>query len=159
MNIKALTIAAVFVLVCGQAEAGSFCATTRELDGLNVRALQTKLMVGAIACGQRKEYNSFIRKFRPELQQHSREMQDYFARNYHSAATAKQDSFVTKLANNMSGHNVTVSGRDEFCDSTSQLFGDINSSGNKDLAAVSADAEIATAHGISPCANLAELSQ
>jgi hypothetical protein len=43
------------------------CTSAANIEALNVRALQTELMVGALACGERERYNAFIRARQPEL--------------------------------------------------------------------------------------------
>lgn len=151
-------MAALIVLAALPASAGDLCATRSELNGLNVRVLQTKLMIGAIACNQRKEYNNFVRRFKSDLKEYSQNMQGYFSRNYRDSAAREQDSFVTRLANNMSGNNVTASGRSEFCGSNGELFREVAAS-NADLASISDSGDTAAAHGIRPCTNLAELSR
>jgi hypothetical protein len=50
----------------GQAQ-GSAMHQRSQVEALNVRALQTELMLGALACGERERYNAFIQARQPEL--------------------------------------------------------------------------------------------
>lgn len=97
-------------LICGfsigaqAAECGRQVRTAAPTDlSVEVRKLQTKLMVAALSCNDsRPAYNDFVMHYRPALRRHGDALKAKFQRDYGGAYQSKLDSFVTLLANQAS---------------------------------------------------------
>jgi hypothetical protein len=87
---------------------------------LEVRKLQTTLMVAALSCGHRDNYNNFVTSFKPELQKFGNLMRSHFRKRYGAGAKKKLNSYVTALANEASERsNVDY---DAFCSNAAKLY-------------------------------------
>lgn len=110
------------------------CTSATNVEALNVRALQTELMVGALACGERERYNAFIRARQPELVPYADTLQ-----RMHGKRT---NAFVTRIAN--------AASRNADCAAISALFDEALDPG-KSLSAI-ADKDVLTSrHGYKVC--------
>lgn len=89
------------------------CADRLERESLNVRQLQTQLMVAALSCNQRADYNAFVTRFRPALADHSDVMKEYFHRVYGHRSAKEINSYVTRLANEAS--SLSIADRMAYC--------------------------------------------
>ena len=106
--------AAAMVLGALAGSAGAvICADRVERESLNVRQLQTQLMVAALSCNQRSDYNDFVRRFRPALADHSGVMKGYFRRIYGSRSAHEINAYVTRLANEASA--LSIADRMAYC--------------------------------------------
>lgn len=108
------TVVAV-VLVTGFAGAANavVCADAAEKESFGVRSLQTRLMVAALTCGARDQYNAFVTRYRPALAGHGRKMKNYFRRAYGPESGRRLDRYVTGLANRAS--MLSTLDRPAFC--------------------------------------------
>jgi hypothetical protein len=111
------------------------CTSAANVEAMNVRALQTELMVGALACGERERYNAFIQARQPELVPYARTLQ-----RMHGKRT---NAFVTRVAN--------AAARNADCAAISALFDEALESGNS-LSAIAAKDVLASRHGYKVCA-------
>ncbi len=114
---------------------GPPCTSQANLEALNVRALQTELMVGALACGERERYNAFIRARQPELVPYAQTLQ-----RMHGKRT---NAFVTRVAN--------AAARNADCAVISALFDETLEPGNS-LSAIAAKDALTSRHGYQVCA-------
>jgi len=81
------------------------------------------MMVAALACDMRPQYNKAVRTYEKELVRHGKALRDMFKRDYGASAQRKLDKYITQLANDASAR----SNRDRaaYCRSASLLFGDV----------------------------------
>ena len=94
----------------------------REQAALDVRYLQTELMVAALSCGRpefHQHYNLFVAKFGNSLKQNSTHLKSYFTRQYGNQGTTQMDRFVTRLANEASLRSMQQA---SFCHDSIALF-------------------------------------
>ncbi len=70
-------------------------------QAFNVIGLKSALMVGALSCGQQDQYDAFMTSFQPHILAEQHVMDAYFKRGGRYGQ-AKEDDFVTLLANNQS---------------------------------------------------------
>ena len=106
--------AAAMVLGTLAGSAGAvICADRVERESLNVRQLQTQLMVAALTCNQRADYNAFITRFRPVLADHSDVMTGYFRRVFGKRSPHEINAYVTRLANEASA--LSIADRKSYC--------------------------------------------
>ena len=98
------------LLICGfradatAADCRSAVASFAPADmSVEVRKLQSKLMVAAISCeDSRLAYNDFVVHYRPALRQHGDALKAKFRSQYGGGFQSKLDSYVTLLANEAS---------------------------------------------------------
>lgn len=103
-------------------QAAGATPTAREQAALDVRFLQTELMVAALSCGRsdfHQSYNAFVTKFGPALKLHGSALKAYFSRQYGSQGVSKLDSFATKLANEASLRSMQQA---NFCHDSGMLM-------------------------------------
>ncbi len=140
---------AIFVsLLSGQSFA-SPCALTKEKQAIEIRALQTHLMVAALSCSKQKDYNIVMSKFGKYLAENGRVLQAYFSRNYGRTYPNQLNSFVTFLANESSKTSLKQDYK-PYCAKADQLFKDILSGDKNMLVKVSAKDEYGY-HNIKDC--------
>ena len=94
--------------------------TTMELAAINVRALQSDLMVAALACDRQRQYDAAVARHAEELARTSRVLREMFERSYAEAADAELDRYVTLLANWSSQRSMREG--DAFCRMADSLF-------------------------------------
>jgi hypothetical protein len=87
---------------------------------IEVRRLQTNLMVAALSCHARSDYNEFITMHRPSLQSYGKTIQAEFRRRYGHESSKQLNRFVTRLANEASARS--NADRDGFCAEAAGLF-------------------------------------
>jgi hypothetical protein len=94
---------------------------------IEVRRLQTNLMVAALSCGARSEYNNFILTHRPSLQKYGKAIRAEFRRRYGPKGSKRLNRFITRLANEASARS--NADRDTFCANASALFAQASAPG------------------------------
>lgn len=114
-----LLLGGLAALLAGPAIAQS-CLQPAERTAFEVRALQSKLMVTALACGRDADYNAFVRKFQGELAASYRGIQGHFRRTAGNAHQRELDGFITQLANAHSQDGIRAGS--QFCPLTTPLF-------------------------------------
>ena len=124
------------------------CATPSEMAAIQLRSLQTDLMVRALSCQQKASYNNFMARFKGVLQTHAGDLKGYFNRVYAANGTPELNAFLTDLSNMYAAKsmNATDAG---FCEHSKGLFAT--------MLAVKSDALVQTAlnykspHSIHAC--------
>lgn len=98
----ALICALVAALGALPSDASADCANPREAVAIEMRVLQTEMMVGALACQAKPHYNSFARRFEGTLIEQGGNLRRYFQRVHAGSAERRLNAFVTALANDVS---------------------------------------------------------
>ena len=132
------------------AQASGACANSVEMAALNSRVLQSDLMVAALACQQKTQYNAFVRKYQSELVDRGETLQGYFKRVHGGSSTQQLNRFVTSLANDSSQHSLNSSEKD-FCRKSLAVFTAALEKGHKNLSDAISDASYPARHGVRPC--------
>ncbi|MGG5809948.1 hypothetical protein [Falsiroseomonas sp. CW058] len=114
-----LLLAGLAAGVAGPAIAQS-CVQSAERTAFEVRALQSQLMVAALACQRDGDYNAFVRKFQGELAGSYRTIQSHFRRTAGGGAQRELDGFITTLANAQSQDGIRQGS--QFCGTVGPLF-------------------------------------
>lgn len=135
-------------VVAAQANATS-CALKPEEQSLHMRALQSELMVAALACGKKQDYNRYVSQFSPDLKWQGTQLKSYFSRNYGGASERQLNSFVTQMANQASRLSLAKD-RDDYCSQAAQLFTKMNDSRPWQVVDY-AKANYASWHGVNHC--------
>jgi hypothetical protein len=114
-----LLLGGLAAFVAGPAIAQS-CLQSAERAAFDVRALQSQLMVAALACNKDNEYNAFVRKFQGDLASAYRGIQGHFRRTAGNAHQRELDGFITQLANAHSQDGIRAGS--QFCPLVAPLF-------------------------------------
>ncbi len=105
------------------ARAQGSCLSTKEFASFQVRALQTQLMVGALACDFRDQYNEVVLKHRGELADSRTSIVRYFSRTQGARGQTAFNNFDTELANVQSSHSLRRG--DQFCREIRPVFAEV----------------------------------
>jgi hypothetical protein len=115
---RALAGAVATMMVSGNASA---CVNSTNTKALDVVGLKSALMVSALACDQRNEYNQFMTRFQPNVL-HAQHVVDAFFRAQHGRFFHRyEDRYVTNVANVQS--SAGISQGTDFCNHSIALFG------------------------------------
>ncbi len=105
------TIAAA---VATEAAAAPACLRPDERTALEVRAVQTGLMVAALSCNFQPTYNKFMHRFHAALDRHTVMVHRFFDRSYGASGTSRATRYFTSFANRTALESVPD--LDKFCD-------------------------------------------
>jgi len=94
-----------------------------EAAAVNARLLQTEMMVAALACDLRPQYNRAVRTFEKELVGHGNVLRKMFRRDHGASAQRRLDKYITRLANEASARSNYD--RATYCRTAASLFGDV----------------------------------
>jgi hypothetical protein len=120
MKLSRTVLAAVGgLLIAGPALANA-CIRPDERSALEVRSLQTYLMVSALNCQRGESYNQFVRRFGSELTSANRTSDAYFRRAHGGQGRTRFDSHNTNLANEHSEDAIRAGSF--FCRDAEALF-------------------------------------
>jgi phosphate-selective porin len=120
------TGAAALMLTCmagnvlAAAATASGCARPAEINALKTAAMQQRLMVAALSCGESQSYNTFVRSYQKELQASDKELQTYFRRVNGKTGTADYHAYKTRLANTSS--MAVINDSTGYCGSAKAAF-------------------------------------
>jgi hypothetical protein len=97
------------------------CLQPTERTGIEVRALQSQLMVAALACSKTNEYNAFVTRYQRDLGEAYKSVTNHFKRVHGNVQGQKQlDIFITQLANAQSQDGIDQGST--FCQNVTPLF-------------------------------------
>ncbi len=97
---------ALAILVSGPALA-AVCTSPSESAAVQLRILQSELMVAALSCRAKPKYNRFVKQFEPILVQSGKTLVAMFHRDHRGRAVAELNRFITRLANGASAHSIS----------------------------------------------------
>lgn len=136
----------------GSAYAGS-CADARAREALEVRVLQSELMVAALTCGERPSYNAFVTAFKPYLQNQGTVLRTFFTDQFGpSAGPNKLNKMITRLANEASQNSLS---QGDYCDQARARFSAILQGSPKGVGKVAHANPTASSHGFQTCVEVA----
>lgn len=136
-------------MVANSAEAAYSCAEATDAAALRTRMLQTELMVAALSCNQKEDYNSFVVRYRPQLKENGTALKRYFNRSYGNRSSQELNSFTTRLANEASKRSLSDIGK--FCSDAKAVFSALETMPSVEFTTFVADRPTADAHGMSVC--------
>jgi len=125
------------------------CVAPNELAPLQVRMLQTELMVAALTCNQRTDYNSFITHFQPQLSSQGKSLQSFFKQKYGAGSAKALNGFVTRIANESSRRGMLKRG--QFCHNAADIHTNSKKIAPTDLPAFAQTQQFTSLHGLTPC--------
>jgi hypothetical protein len=147
----AATVAAATLIFAETAAAAGTCSLPAEQAAIDARVLQSELMVGALTCGHKSQYNAFVQKFQSELIAHGDGLRHYFKRAYGGASEARLNEFVTRLANAASTRAMAA-GTPAYCAQSAALFGQVLAASPATLRTIAHGLSFAGDSGIRSCA-------
>ena len=106
------------------AAAPGACPSDQVIKAMQVRLLQTELMVAALQCRMvpnhdfTHKYNAFVRQFGSPLLQNGNVLKEHFRRSFGSGHVTHLDRYMTRIAND-AGQRGMVPG---FCQNMAPLF-------------------------------------
>ncbi len=127
----------------------SACAASVDRASLQVRMLQTELMVAALTCNQRTDYNAFVSRFQPELTLQGKHLQSFFKRQHGSGSARALNGFITRIANESSRRGMQKRGA--FCHNAASIHTASKTIQPASLASYAGTQPFANLHGISAC--------
>jgi hypothetical protein len=147
---KTTAALALCTLLMGASAAfASSCAYNTEQQSLHMRALQSELMVAALACSKKQDYNRYVTQFSKDLQWQGKQLKSYFQRSYGRSSERQLNQFVTQMANQASRLSLAKT-RDDYCAQAGKLYGVINNARPWQVVDY-AKAHYGTWHGVSSC--------
>ena len=141
----ALTVAS-FAIAPARAAAEA-CVKGPDEVALQVRVIQTDLMVAALSCGASARYNTFVKANQPVLMAAHTQLSKFF--------TAKRggqralNAFITKLANDSSRRSIANIAA--FCQETGWLYDALLSPTRGDFVTFIGPLLASQRHGYTPC--------
>ena len=90
---------------------------------IEVRRIQTTLMVAALSCSARSDYNSFVVNHRKSLKKYGKAIRKEFRRRHGKGGDRRLNRYVTRLANEASARS--NADRDEFCADAATMFREV----------------------------------
>lgn len=94
-----------------------------ERMAVRARVVQSEMMVAALSCGLRSQYNAVVVEFKSELVAHGHVLRSMFARTHGAGGQLALDRFVTKLANDASIRSNRS--RSAYCKGAERTFADV----------------------------------
>ncbi len=128
-------VAVAITGICTGSAIAASCDSRADRAAFQVRALQTDLMVAALTCGAKPQYNSFARKFQTALVDQGRALKKLFQTLHGASAEKALNAYVTALANRASQRS--ISERDQYCENTLTTFSALSSLNPADLVSFS----------------------
>jgi len=96
------------------------CLQPPEQRAVDLRTVQSQLMVAAITCRREDDYNRFVTRFQPELARAHNTLTGYFRRVHGAAGQRQMDSYITNLANAQSQSALRQG--NQFCRNSEALW-------------------------------------
>ena len=119
------------------------CVKDKVLTALQMRMMQTELVVGALSCQMTPRYNDFVNAYKVDLMTAHHALLKFFGRE------AKMEDYKSKTANEVSQRSLANIG--EFCSYTTALYDKLLGPVKPDLATFVATEPVAAHHGFDVC--------
>jgi hypothetical protein len=125
------------------------CIRPGDAAALNAKALQSELMVSALACEEVDRYNAWVRQFEREIVANGATLKHLFRQAYGSAAETRLGQFVTALANEAAMRSAVEKAR--FCAGTARVFDRVLIMTGPEFLAYVAGPDFANRHDFAEC--------
>lgn len=145
--LAALVAACLTAQPAAAAAAKPACVSGADEQALQLRTVQTELMVGALSCGASARYNEFVKANQAALMGGHTQLTRFFTKA--RGGQRAMNAFITKLANDASIRSVKNIAL--FCQETGWLYDAMLDPKRGDLAAFTARLLVAQRHGYASC--------
>jgi hypothetical protein len=127
------------------------CLQPTERTAMEVRALQSQLMVAALSCGKTDQYNAFVTRYQRDLGDAYKAVTAHFKRVHGNVQGQKQlDNYITQLANAQSQDGIDQGST--FCPNVTPLFQQALAQSNlTTLASLSSDSNVVIPYSLDTC--------
>lgn len=142
-----LALAAAFGVAEGAG--ASVCLRPGDEAALHSKALQSELMVAALACAESERYNAWARRFESELVANGAVLKRIFRQAHGAGADTRLGQFVTALANDAASRNAAESAK--FCTAAARVFDRVLPMNGSEFRAFVAGPDFAGRHGFTEC--------
>lgn len=147
----AFTAASISVAPAMAAEEA--CVKGPDEVALQVRVIQTDLMVAALSCGASARYNEFVKANQPVLMAAHTQLTKFFTKK--RGGQRALNAFITKLANDSSRRSIANIAA--FCQETGWLYDAVLSPTRGDFVTFIGPLQVSQRHGYQPCEPKAQL--
>lgn len=119
----------------------------------HVRTLQSELMVAALGCGHRGQYNAFAKTYRTDLQQNGVTLKSHFRAQHGAGGEQALNRYVTALANKAS---MRMASNSDYCEQTGAVLDYLLNSDTAGLQQVAVhyaqnDSDVTRLAGVTAC--------
>lgn len=128
------------------------CLDWDQSRSLAAKAVQTRLMVAALSCGLRDQYNAFVSKFDRELVGHNSALMDWHRQNYGSGADRAYHNLMTRIANEASADNISATR--QFCRQAGETLSFYLTASSQSISAMLPTSVTSRRYGIAACRSL-----
>ena len=125
------------------------CVRPGDEMAVNVRVMQSELMVAALACDQAADYNAVVRKFQSDLTAGGTTIKQMFRAAYGASAEHHLGRFVTVLANDAAQRSATEQAG--FCAAAARTFERVKGMDRAEFRAFVVGPDYTGRHGLSLC--------
>ena len=129
------------------------CVKGPDEVALQVRVIQTDLMVAALSCGASARYNEFVKANQPVLMAAHTQLTKFFTKK--RGGQRALNAFITKLANDSSRRSIANIAA--FCQETGWLYDAVLSPTRGDFVTFIGPLQVSQRHGYQPCEPKAQL--
>ena len=145
--LAAATAACLSVSAAAAAKGEPACVKGADEVALQLRTVQTDLMVAALSCSASDRYNEFVKANQPALMAAHGQLGKFFDKK--RGGQKALNAFITKLANDSSKRSVADIAR--FCQETGWLYDAILNPARGDLVTFVGPLLVAQRHGFQSC--------
>jgi hypothetical protein len=127
-HIRFIGAAALLALTSTSSVYAAGCIAPRVSDSQMVRALQSRLMIAALSCNARADYNRFVKRYRSHLAYHGAALRKSFRKKYGKSYRRALNKFITEMANGAS--QASINDRAGFCAESRAIFASLRATPN-----------------------------
>jgi len=149
ITIRLTILAALLAFTASAGAEASVCLRPGEEAALNSKALQSELMVSALACEEAARYNAWVRRFQAEISANGAVLKRIFRQAHGKAGETKLGQFVTALANEAATRSAVE--KADFCAGTAQVLDRVLAMTGPEFLAFVAGPEFAGRHDFTEC--------
>ncbi len=143
VGVLAVGLAVTPALAAKKKPPASSCVKDKVLVALEMRMLQTELVVGALSCQMTPRYNDFVQAYKADLMGAHKTLLKFFARE------SKMEDYKSKTANEASQRS--LANLPEFCTYTTALYDKLLGADKPSLATFVQTEPSAAHHGFEVC--------
>jgi hypothetical protein len=148
-SVRLTILALALALAAGSDAHAAVCLRPGEEPALNSKALQSELMVSALACEEAARYNAWVRRFEAEIAANGAVLKQIFRQAYGKAAETRLGQFVTALANEAATRSAAEKGL--FCISVARVLDRLLVMSGAEFLAYVAGPDFAGRHDFAEC--------
>lgn len=149
LRVVCVALAVGGMVFAGPVSAEVTCKTSKSTTALAVRTLQSDLMVAALSCNIKSQYNAFATKFQGTLVTNGKVLKAEFDKRFGGKSTQRLTTYVTELANQASQRMSTQGSN--YCAQVAGLFQNVLALQPADLDGY-ARTHLAVMNGVEECA-------